>query len=329
MNALFAIHDPGAAEFLFPLLKELDTHSSCSVTAALSATVRARAPTFKRIEIRELSRDLSNNVAAELLGGKDKIVLGTSWGSTAEQALRRGAGDANLPTTLAFDSWGNVQERLGSSSLSLHDQRLRCWVVDAFSKSELTRFGFAENQILIAGHPGWDEIFQGRRAQSWPGRRVLFLSEPYRGIGVDPRPRILKHVQVALEKSLSSAVDLVVFCPHPKDPGDRAPKTEGPLPWVNGKVSDFDGDELPALVLGYQTMGLAEWKLRGARAIGFPFPEFWGEGAWQGFRALGVEWVNPFDADPAKCLTDLLARSAPKSEYTFNDSTQRMLRDFL
>ncbi len=320
-RVLLTAQDPGAGAFLRPLARAL-TLEFGDVRVAVSELNLASYASLPGVQILEAT--LSESRVAQLLEGVSHLVTGTSWGSMSEQGLRKAAAVQGIPVFIGIDSWSNHRDRFPEGASEVGNKSAKLWVVDGAMQSELIDFGFSSQQVHVVGHPSWDEIASQPRSSSSETDGVLFLSEPFRQEGPDPRRGVWDAVTEALEQDASGRVTKVWLKPHPKETLSSLPNSTRHVHWEWAKP----GIIRPRLVFGFQTMGLAEWKLRGVRAVGIPFLKTGSSGLFRAFEALGVEWVAPCEeGSMASKVSEVLSRKEPSLGYAPSHSVQKMMKD--
>jgi hypothetical protein len=258
-----AFHDPGAFGMALPVLKAINQRNDVSLQVFVGQALWNRAkgagldplplstalPLFKRI------------------GRNAKLLTGTSWGSSDEQLLRNQAQTQGVQSFVFVDYWSSYTERWeGATYAAMFIDSERVFVVDSEMSHEMQVLGFRGSKLVTVGHPGWEDLLKQspratKKADVSPS--VVFLSEPFRKEGSDPRGAILARVEAAFGKEA-----VLYLKPHPK---------EVELPTRSERWLTLDADlpigELPGsdVVLGFQSMALIELALLGSRVGSIPF----------------------------------------------------------
>lgn len=179
------------------------------------------------------------------------ILTGTSYGDYSEQNLWQTARELHIPSAAIIDQWLNYRLRFTSTQgkLVTSDKIL---IMDNFTKREMIKEGFNQDQLLVVGHPYLDQLrSQALSAKPHPRRQhsILFISEPiaqaaHLNLGYT-EDTVLSHLTQALS-ALHQDVRLTVKF-HPKH---QPPPSQSASLYQLILESD--------LVIGMQSIGLIE-----------------------------------------------------------------------
>lgn len=177
LDLLICAEDPGAANFLVPLVATLESEGLSSTFFAhprIAETLCSRGVTFNRLEGERCADDL---IASHR---PDVLVTGTTefpdcFGLTLIDAARR----SGVPSIAVIDMVANAAGRFrgfGTNPL----QHAPDWlaVCDDASGDAFKALGFPASRIVVCGHPHFDWIrerrrdFAGEDRENW--RRRLF-----------------------------------------------------------------------------------------------------------------------------------------------------------
>jgi len=242
------VEDPGAANFVIPLMPELPRTGwkGCLYANGLAVPYLAA----RGCAATELESGLS---AAELVESKDPdvVLVGTSENvdSRAFEFIDAAA-RAGKPSVAAVDGPANLGSRFrGRGDTALHHAPDWLFLTDPWTKEQYAKLGFPPDRLAVTGHPYYDLIRQegdrlrkvgAERARQHffpdapPDRRiVVFLSEPSQGFGLEWKRRSAGYTlngwgdsdgrtDIVMEEFLDAVSELddrpwLVLRLHPKD----------------------------------------------------------------------------------------------------------------
>lgn len=308
LDILFFAEDPGAANFIAPLVDPLRQRG-------VSVSVAARGYAETVLQERDIGYKPVTGLAAEYLLDRlsPRVVVTGSAGNhnPLTAGVLRAARRRAVVTAGVVDARMNVQERWrGGSDNPLHFAPDWLLVPDDWTANAFLKLGFRMKQMAVVGHPHYDYVRevdkrlvrQNReelQGHLWPQKtarqRVLtFVTEgSQRARAREDQPRPLYQwgkqparggrVEVALAAFLAGVECLAMrpylaLCVHPKDRvGDYGP-AERAFDFVRKREPMLELLYASDVVVGLTSMALAETVLLSRPVISIlPWPE---ERAW-------------------------------------------------
>jgi len=290
-DVLVFIEDPGAANFIVPIVEALEARG-------IRVALRTDGTAASYVQRPSIPRDET----AEQLISRVKpraVLVGTSESAdTLGLSLIDAAKRAHIPTAGAVDALGNAAGRFrGLGENPLRHAPDVILVADATTANAFAELGYATDAIRICGHPQHDTVLaraamldrEGRaavRSRALPhapleGRVVVFASEVSTGVGEDVFRRDDTYTlrgsghhhlrtEIVLEEFLAAAATLpskpyLVLRLHPKN----TPKELAPFMAAFDHVS-AGGPGLEAVYAADAVVGMTSMLLVEGMLIGRP-----------------------------------------------------------
>lgn len=292
------VEDPGAANFVMPLLPELPEAGWQPSLYADGLALSYLAGQGCKAE--ELGRKISVKALVNRVT-PDVVLVGTSENvdSQAFDFISVAAGEETVSIAVV-DGPANVESRFrGRGDAPLHHAPDWLFLTDSWTKGQYAAIGFPPERLVVTGHPYYDMVRrEGERLRKRPrasyrseffpeapeGQKVVaFLSETSQGLGIDQKRRTPDYslegwgasdlrTHIVMEEFLDAVAELdekpyLVLRLHPKD----SPET------YRDQLSHFDAvsrsgrplSQLFAadLVVGLSTSLLVEAEIAGLNTL--------------------------------------------------------------
>lgn len=295
---LIYVEDPGAANFVLPLLPELPPAGwePCLYASGLALPYLAD----RNCTANELSGDMSGSALIDGVA-PGAVMVGTSENvdSRAFEITTAAAGKG-VVSVAVVDGPANVESRFrGRSDAPLRHAPDWLFLTDGWTKDRYAEFGFPADRLVVTGHPYYDQVRRegmvlrcegqdSHRKRVCPdappdAKIIMFLSETSQGLGIEHKRRASDYTlngwgdsdlrtHIVMEEFLDAVAELderpyLVLRLHPKD----APETYA------DQLSHFDavsqgGQALPQLfaadlVVGLSTSLLVEAQIAGLNTL--------------------------------------------------------------
>lgn len=314
---LLYVEDPGAANFVAPLVDTLERQGMQTIRYAAgeaAAMLRARSPDWQKPGGKTAANIIAEGGATALLIG-----VGESHQSFAHD-LVAAARAAEIPSAGLIDSLANAAHRFSGGDTDAPFRHAPDWLLvpDTATVLAFRKLGFPAERVLTVGHPHFD-VVRARAARidnsgaaamrqrvfpaTAPDRKVLtFLSEI--NDGLDPggyrriedytlagRGRRDDRTGIVIEEVLDACADMtprpwMVLRPHPKNRTEDFAGLDQEFDQIAATEPILDLLAASDLVVGMTAMPLMEAALLGRPVLSvLPRPQ---EAAWLAITALGL-----------------------------------------
>jgi hypothetical protein len=165
--------DAGGAAAVGPVIEALSRDARIEVvTFAYRHAAVAWAP--RKIAFETLDEGVDETAVEAVLRRRRAVALLTATsvnGVDLERLFTRVARRLALPSVAVLDMWSSYSARFGATSGAGPDVPDRIAVMDARARDAMLKEGFVADQLVITGHPGFDDVVEARRAFTAADRR--------------------------------------------------------------------------------------------------------------------------------------------------------------
>jgi hypothetical protein len=295
VDVLVFVEDPGAVNFIVPLIPALEESGLRVKTVADGLARSIMASKGLPISTVDSARDWVKQTQPRLL------LCGTSENlESLAFDLIKSARKENIPSIAVIDAAMNASRRFaGRSGNPLAHAPDFLLVNDVWTRDEYERIGFPKEHIHITGHPQYDELLALReqwdalgksqmRAQVFPWapvdkKLIVFIGEPNSGLEagifedrgdyvLKGRGTTHKRTQIVLEecldalKTIKSSISFVLR-PHPKDRIEDYRDYDGEIDYLSRTEKAYEVVYAADLVVGITSSLIAEASLLGTPTL--------------------------------------------------------------
>lgn len=176
MRILFAAHDKGGSEAIFPVVLELDKDENNKILFLIEG-VGKDLFSKNKFPIEDTEKLCDEDISEKILNFKPEVVVtGTSLGPTIERKVLKFAKENEIPSVCIIDYWSNYWQRFSDGGGSLYLPDIIC-VIDELMKKEIVNGGVDEKKIEVTGNPHFDS-FVNKIDHEIIKNQLLFIEQP-------------------------------------------------------------------------------------------------------------------------------------------------------
>mgnify|MGYP001572234742 CR=1 FL=1 len=177
---IFAAHDAGGFDALFPVIQKLRGRRAFKILNLLGGPAALIAKRNKIAytdahgssdeEILEIVRSFSPDI----------VVTGTSSGVYIDKRTFRAARRLGIPTAAILDSWVNYSPQFilnNKQKVALSDLPDKILVMDDISRREMIQEGFPAKKIVITGNPHFASFKRFKKVPAGGPERAVFIDQ--------------------------------------------------------------------------------------------------------------------------------------------------------